>query len=90
MQVTTRDDPDSSNSGDSEELRRQIVQSLCNSGYGELRLLEIIVVGRDVCIRGKLSSYFLRQKAECFIRAHRAVQELRSEIDVTSGEAMHP
>ena len=70
-----------------EELAREIRQALGKTGYAELEQLEIIVNGHDVCLRGGVSSYFLRQKAECAISSVTSISKFQSLIEVNNPQA---
>jgi hypothetical protein len=64
-------------------LLHEIVDSLRSTGYPELRNLVVDVDGHDVCLHGQVSSYFLRQKAECIILSNPAVATFHSLVQVT-------
>lgn len=68
-----------------DELVQEIALALRRSGYLELIDIDVIVDGHDVLLRGRVPSYFLKQKAEFLARSLPNVATLNSDIEVTKG-----
>ena len=68
-----------------DELAETIELALRSTGYLELQHVEVTVSGHDVLLRGRVPSYFMKQKAEFLVRCIPGVATLKSEIEVTKG-----
>ncbi len=66
-------------------LSEEISLALRGTGYLELFDVEVRIDGRDVRLRGRVPSYFLKQKAEFIVRGLPGVAMLSSDIDVSRG-----
>jgi osmotically-inducible protein OsmY len=67
-----------------DDVADEVRQALADSGYAELQRLEVLVDGHEVCLRGHVSTRYLRQKAEFLTLSIPDVGILRSEIEVGS------
>lgn len=59
-------------------LAKDVVTALRNTGYPEIYKLNVYVNDREIQLRGRVSSYYFRQKAE------RAVLEISGGVKVNS------
>lgn len=60
-----------------------IMSALRSTGYLELFDLDVVVDGHDVLLRGRVPSYYIKQKAEFMIRSMPGVATLHSDIEVS-------
>jgi hypothetical protein len=60
----------------------QIIQVLRATGYLPLRDLDVVAAGGIVILRGRVSSYYLKQLAQATVLALPGVDEVRNELDV--------
>jgi len=66
-------------------LSEEISLALRSTGYLELFDVEARIDGHNVLLRGRVPSYFLKQKAEFIVRGLPGVAILTSDIDVSRG-----
>ena len=66
------------------QIRNQILATLRSTGYVELPHLEIQIVGHAVHLRGRLPSYYLKQKAHHAVLSVPGVAGIIDDIDVVS------
>lgn len=60
----------------------EVTEALRATGYNQLRYLDVAVDGHEVWLRGRLPSYFLKQKAEFIVLSIPDVGIFHSEIEV--------
>jgi hypothetical protein len=67
-----------------EELRlaEEVGRALRATGYPPLWLIEISVSGRQVSLRGRVPSYYLKQIAQAVVLALPGIVELRNDLEV--------
>lgn len=63
-------------------IAEDVIMALRNTGYAQLPELEIRVDGHDVFLKGRLPSYYLKQKAHYAVLAVPGVHTIVDEIDV--------
>jgi hypothetical protein len=68
-------------------LGEAIAAAYKESGYGELEGLDIHTDGNRVVISGKVSSFFVRQKAECIGLHLAGLGNLESHVQVETANA---
>ena len=69
-------------SGETGGLQETIELALRACGYLDLRELDVTVHGKDVVLRGRLPSYFLKQMAQTTVLRVQGISRLDNEIDV--------
>jgi osmotically-inducible protein OsmY len=67
-------------------LHQAVARKLAESGYAELRTLNVVVTGRNVMLRGKLTSFYLKQVAQSVVSALPDVDGLCNEIEVVPAQ----
>jgi osmotically-inducible protein OsmY len=68
-----------------DELLEAIELALRQTGYLELRDVEVTLDGHDVVLRGRVPTYFMKQKAEFVVRSIAGIATLKGEIEVIEG-----
>lgn len=63
-------------------ITNEVIKALRNTGYTHLPGLEIRVDGHDVFLKGRLPSYYLKQKAHHAVLAVPGVHTVADDIDV--------
>lgn len=65
-------------------IERTLAEELSNSGYAELGKLSIIFDerGRVVTLRGRVSSYYLKQRAQEIGKLMEGVQQIVNKLEV--------
>lgn len=63
-------------------IAHDVVMALRSTGYAQLPELEIRVDGHDVFIKGRLPSYYLKQKAHYAVLAVPGVHTIIDDIDI--------
>lgn len=66
------------------KLYEATTRGLAATGYAELRAVIVVVTGRKVVLRGKLTSFYLKQVAQSVVAALPDVDGLCNEIEVVS------
>lgn len=66
------------------QLARDLKESLDKTGYTQLSKLQVLIEGANVCLRGRLSSYFLKQKALHVALANSEIASLIDDIVVAN------
>ena len=66
-------------------LVQEIRLALRRTGYLELFDIDVFADGCDVWLRGRVPSYFLKQKAEYLIRSIPTIAAMKSDIEVSRG-----
>lgn len=64
------------------EIATEVLAALRSTGYRELYELEVRIDGHDVFLRGRVPSYFMKQKAEYLVARLHGVQQVISDICV--------
>lgn len=83
MSVTATIADGSKVAGTFEDLvANEVTDALHATGYNQLRYLEVVVDGHEVWLRGRVPSYFLKQKAEFITLSIPDVGIFHSEIEV--------
>ncbi|MDB5336379.1 MAG: hypothetical protein JWN70_1998 [Planctomycetaceae bacterium] len=60
----------------------EVLMALRNTGYAQLPDLDIRVDGQDVFLKGRLPSYYLKQKAHFAALAVPGVRTIVDQIDI--------
>jgi osmotically-inducible protein OsmY len=63
-------------------LAERVGRALCATGYGSLREIEVTAHARFVTLRGRVSSYYLKQVAQATAMAVPGVRQVRNDLDV--------
>lgn len=64
------------------EIAQAVHEKLCDTGYGQLRRLDVAVESGRVRVSGKVRRYYLRQLAQTAVMKTDGVLEFSSEIEV--------
>lgn len=66
------------------QIQKEVFATLRRTGYVELPHLEIHVVGDAVHLKGRVPSYYLKQKAHFAVLSVTGVARIIDEIDVVA------
>lgn len=61
--------------------------ALEQTGYGDLRRIEVRIEDSRVCLSGRVSSFFLKQIAQCSVRSVPGVRAIQNDLTVSDGPA---
>jgi osmotically-inducible protein OsmY len=70
-------------------LAERIERALRATGYGPLRGIEVIVQGQLVILKGRVSSYYLKQVAQATALSVLEAHEVRNDLEVGRPDGLH-